>query len=65
MKVEKIENIKPGNPFLSDPYNMGIKIGSNITIMFGKFENDIHEYIIIVNTLTGNRLRINFDEKGR
>lgn len=58
MKIESLENYGPGNPFLFDAYNMGIEIGNNVTIMMGNHKNEECKYVIIVNTDTGERIRV-------
>ena len=60
MQVENMTQIAPGNPFLSDAYHMGATIGTNVTVMYERFDNERHNYIIIVNTETGERLRVRF-----
>jgi len=60
MNVDQIENIEKGNPFLSDLYNMGYQVGTNVTVMYEKFPNQLHKYIIVCNTKTGERIRITF-----
>ena len=48
------------NPFCQDAYNMGTKIGTNVTIMYANFDNVPCKYLIIVDTQTGERKRITF-----
>jgi len=60
MKISEIESIEPGNPFLCDGYNMGTTIGANVTVMYAKFKDEVHQYIIVIDTTTGQRVRIDF-----
>jgi hypothetical protein len=61
VKTYKMSPIAPGNPFLSDPFNMGTIIGSNVAVMYGKHTTEHQRYIIIVDTLTGERRYIDLD----
>jgi hypothetical protein len=58
MRVTKMESIEPGNPYLSDLYHMGYTIGTNVAVMFEKFPTDCHDYLIVVDKGTGERIRI-------
>ena len=60
MKLTRLSQIAPGNPFLSDPFNMGAIIGSNVTVMFGKHASERQTYLIVVDTETGERVEIQF-----
>ena len=59
-KTTLMEPIKPGDPFRSDHFRMGTTLGTNVTAMFDKFDNQKQEYIILINTDTGERLRVDF-----
>jgi hypothetical protein len=62
MKVEKLEDYpKNCNPFHHDPVSMGTNIASNVTIMHMNFEDAQCEELVIVNTESGERLKITFD----
>jgi hypothetical protein len=43
------------------PVSMGIEIGKNITVMYD--DHDINNSVIIVDNVTGNRLKIILNEK--
>jgi hypothetical protein len=60
MNVDQMTTIAKGNPFLSDLYNMGYQVGTNITVMYAGFPKDHQRYIIVCNTKTGERIRITF-----
>lgn len=60
MKVIKIEPIEKGNPFLSDLERMGKEIDNNIIVMFMKHSDN--ESIIVVDTRSGERLKILLNE---
>lgn len=63
IQINKMENILPGsNPFLHDTYNMGTKLGTNLTVMFQNFEDQEAPYLIVVNTETGERVKLVFKE---
>jgi hypothetical protein len=55
MKLKKIENLGPGNPFLHDLYNMGHLIGKDLWLMYKNHPTEKCPYIIIVNSATGER----------
>jgi len=46
------------NPYDHDHFNMGARIGSNLTVMFACFETQKCGYLTLVNTETGERVRI-------
>lgn len=48
------------NPFHYDTFNMGRYVGTNVAIMFGKFEDDRHDYLIVIDRETGEAVRISF-----
>lgn len=60
MKVtlKKVEKIAPGNPFLSDLFNMGQPIGKDLMLMFKNHPDEDCHYLILVDTKTGERVRI-------
>lgn len=58
MRVVKMEPIEPGNPFLSDIYHMGVRLGTNCMVMMANHDNTVCKYLIIVDTTTGERVRI-------
>ena len=63
MKIVPMEAIPANsNPFLHDAYNMGTYLGKNAVVMYPKNEKENQPYLIIVNTTTGERTKIVFDE---
>jgi hypothetical protein len=48
----------PINPFLQDSYHMGTTLGKNVTVMYPNFPKENCEYLILVNTMTGERKRV-------
>lgn len=60
IQVSKMTPISPGNPYASDAFHIGTTIGKNVTIMYSNFPDDICNYIIVVNTDTGKRVKISF-----
>jgi len=60
-KIETLNPIPPkSNPFSYDSYNMGTKIGANCTVMYDKFPHENHSYLIVINTATGERVKLEF-----
>jgi hypothetical protein len=70
----KIETLKPFemnedelnsdgtlNPFHQDVSNMGTRLGSNVIIMHSNFDSSPAEYLVVVDTKTGERIKITFD----
>jgi hypothetical protein len=47
------------NPFRQDFYHMGTRLGSNLVALFRNFDKDNCEYLILVNTITGERIEVN------
>lgn len=65
MKITQMESIPPGdNPFRHDFFNMGTPIGKDLMIMHGNHTNEVAEYLILVNTKTGERFRVHTGMKG-
>lgn len=65
IETRNADSIPPGaNPFHHDQFNMGTKIASNVTIMHPSFPEQETEYVIVVNTKTGERLRVYFSPAG-
>lgn len=63
MDISVLDPIPPNsNPFKYDMYNMGTRVSSNVMIMHETFNEQKAKYIIVVNTETGERLRIDFKE---
>ena len=61
-KIETLNPIPPkSNPFSYDSYNMGTKIGANCTVMYDKFPRENHSYLIVINTATGERVKLEFE----
>lgn len=59
MHTKLLPPIPPNsNPFDADHYNMGTKVGTNCTIMYGNHPDEKCNYLIIVNTETGERVRV-------
>lgn len=58
MRARKLADIKPGNPFTQDAYHMGTYLGTNVCVMYSNFPGEPCEYLIIVDTQTGERLEV-------
>jgi hypothetical protein len=48
------------NPFHQDIYNMGTRLGTNVVVMYDTHNDTKMDYLIIVDTKTGERKRITF-----
>ena len=59
--IRKMDSIAPGNPFLSDDCNMGQPIGKDLMLMYGNHSTQDCHYLILVDTKTGDRVRINIE----
>ena len=53
------------NPFHQDISNMGTRLGSNVMIMHSNFDSKPAEWLVVVDTKTGERIRITFDNAKR
>lgn len=63
MQARTMPPIEPGNPFVGDMFNMGTIIGANVTVMYGNHAAERQAYIIVVNTETGERMKITFPKR--
>lgn len=50
------------NPYHHDAFHMGKCIGSNAHIMLPNHDSEYCPYIIVINTKTGERLKVLFDD---
>lgn len=63
MKIKNLPSFPPNcNPYLEDAFHMGISLGSNVTAMLGNHSTDTCDYIILVDTRTGERIQIDFTD---
>lgn len=61
MKIIECKPFPPNsNPFKHDAFNMGEYLGSNVAIMFGNHSLSHCDYLYVINTETGERIRIEF-----
>lgn len=58
MHLDPMSSTGPGNPFNYDAYHMGMQMGKNHYIMFPNHGNEDLKYFILVDTRTGNRVKI-------
>lgn len=64
MSFKQLENIPAGhNPFAHDSYHMGMRLGNNVTVMYGQHVGEHQPYIILIDGSTGERVRIEFAKK--
>lgn len=63
-ELMKLESFPAGeNPFLHDIFNMGTSIAKNVMIMHRTHDTEKADYFIIVNTETGERLKVVINTK--
>lgn len=61
--VEKLDSFPPNeNPFNHDAFHMGTKMGKDLMIMHANHTNEKCNYMIFINTKTGERFRVKFSE---
>lgn len=59
MKIEQLTSFPPkDNPFHHDLYHMGQRMGTNVVVMFENHPTAKMDYLIVVNTETGERARV-------
>lgn len=46
------------NPFRYDAYHMGTRLGTNVIVMHPNHPSEEMKYMIIVNVVTGERLKV-------
>lgn len=64
MKITELDSFPPNsNPFKHDHYRMGHYIGKNVIIMMEKFDNEHQNYIIVIDKVTGKRVRIELEKE--
>lgn len=57
-KIKTLNSFPPNsNPYHYDLLNMGVSIGDNLEIMHGTYHDNC-EFIILVNKITGARIKI-------
>lgn len=62
-KIRPMEAIPAyDNPFCHDAYNMGTALGSNLVVMYDTFPDKPMDYLILVNTRTGKRIKVFMEE---
>lgn len=61
--VESLQPFPAGeNPYQHDLYNMGINIGNNLTVMYAATREEFAKYIIILNNVTGERIKVTIND---
>lgn len=64
METRTMESFPPNeNPFHHDSYRMGTYLGKNVCIMYEKHNTETQPYIVVVNTETGERMSIRFNNE--
>lgn len=62
-KMSEMESFPPNsNPFIHDSYNMGTKMGKDLMVMHGNHSDEECRYLLLVNTKTGKRMKVEFFE---
>jgi len=65
MEITTMAPIPPkSNPFNHDQYHMGTKMGTNCIVMYENHDTAECNYLIIINTETGERIRVALTSKG-
>ena len=59
--ISKLESFPPGNPFLHDCFNMGQRMGENLTVMFSNHDSEPCKHLIFCNEKTGERFCVEFN----
>ena len=63
MKITKLPSFPPNsNPFYNDAYHVGTTIGTNLMAMMENHPDKRCKYVILVNTETGERIRVDVEE---
>jgi hypothetical protein len=61
--IQILEPIPEGQtPFGYDKYHMGKSIGTNAMMMYANYDDARCHYVILINTETGSRVRIEFND---
>lgn len=62
LKMREDELMHDGtlNPFHQDITHMGTRLGSNVMIMHSNFDSQEAKWIHVIDTKTGERIKINF-----
>ena len=64
MKTETLSPFPPNtDPFVHDLENMGTVIGVNCMVMFKNHKNETCRFVIIVNTETGERIKVTLKDE--
>ena len=50
------------NLMQQDAYHMGSRMGSNVMVLFDTFPSDNMDYLIVVNTRTGQSVKLTFQD---
>lgn len=60
-KVKQLASFEPNtNPYWEDTYRMGMALGSNIEVMHAQHPSEVCKYIILVDRISGQRIRVDF-----
>lgn len=60
--VVDLPSIPAGNPYLGDSFHMGQAVGKNLEMMFANHDSQPCGYVIFVNKLTGERVRVDLSK---
>ena len=64
IEVKPGKQYKPNtNPMLQDLYHMGQRMGKNVDLLFSTHASEEMKYLIVVNTKTGESIRIEFKDE--
>ena len=62
INISYLDPFPHGNPFLSDHYHMGTRLGTNIVVMYPNHSDKECPYVIVCNNETGERIKLEFKE---
>jgi hypothetical protein len=62
-EIEELEKAPKGSPMEWDMFHMGTRLGANFFVLRANFEDQVQDYIILVNPLTGARIKIKTKEE--
>jgi len=61
ISMDLMDRIPAGdNPYSHDLFHMGKSVGSNITVMFASHDDQVCDYLILIDQRTGERVRVTF-----
>lgn len=63
IKMQRLQDFPAEtNPFHHDHYHMGTAMGTNVMVMMPNHADQHCDYIIVINTATGERVIVHFGD---